>query len=145
MMSHSFIQKMPPKSTGREDFGVEYVEKLLTEFTSMGISPNDWIATATAFTVNSILRGIRSYWTEDAELILGGGGSYNGTLVKMLRNSLGKERVLTQEDLGFSSEAKEAIAMAVLGNQTLQRRPGNVPSATGASKAVILGKITYYE
>ncbi|MDT2744616.1 anhydro-N-acetylmuramic acid kinase AnmK [Enterococcus asini] len=145
MMSHSFIQKMPPKSTGREDFGVEYVEKLLTEFTSMGISQNDWIATATAFTVNSILRGIRSYWTEDAELILGGGGSYNGTLVKMLRNSLGKERVLTQEDLGFSSEAKEAIAMAVLGNQTLQRRPGNVPSATGASKAVILGKITYYE
>lgn len=73
-----------------------------------------------------------------------GGGSYNQTLIKFIKDELPTVSVLIQEDVGKSSEAKEAIAMTILGNQTLHHLPSNVRSATGAKKSVILGSITYY-
>lgn len=143
MMGHPFINKSYPKTTGREDFGVEYTTALMEKW-GQNIGPNDWIATATQFTASSIARNVHPFADDQTDLIIGGGGSYNPTLVQMIKNELPEITVLVQEEIGYSSEAKEAIAMAVLGNQTLHHLPSNVPSATGAKKPVILGKITYY-
>lgn len=140
-MMHPFIAKKAPKTTGREDFGLQFVKKYMEIYK---LEPDDWIATATKFTAQSIAENVKSYFTSETDLIIGGGGSYNPTLVQMISDSLPDINVIQQEDLGYSSDAKEAIAMVILGNQTLHRQPGNIPSATGAKRAVILGNITYY-
>ena len=75
--------------------------------------------------------------------IIAGGGAYNECLINLIKRELPEIEILIQEDLGYSSEAKEAIAFVILGNQTYHMRPSNVPSATGARKSVILGQITY--
>ncbi len=141
LLQHSYFAKPFPKTTGREEFGTEYVTKILSKYQ---LAPDDWIATATALTAETIAQAVRQFADGQTELIVGGGGSYNPTLVKMIKMALPNINVMIQEDLGYSSDAKEAIAMTILGNQTLQRQPSNVPSATGASKPVILGKVTYY-
>ncbi|EOL46464.1 anhydro-N-acetylmuramic acid kinase AnmK [Enterococcus caccae] len=141
LMAHPYIQKPYPKTTGREDFGKQFTTALLEKWL---LEPNDFIATATMFTAKSIAKAVQPFIAGPTELIIGGGGSYNQTLIGMIRTELPEVHVLIQEDLGFSSEAKEAIAMAVLANQTLQRCSGNVPNATGAKKSVPLGSITYY-
>lgn len=141
MMAHPFIAQTGPKTTGREDFGEQYVTELLAKFQ---MPADDWVRTATLFTAKAIAKSVSPYLTgEPTELVVGGGGSYNQTLLQMLAQELPEVKVLTQEDLNFSSDAKEAVAMVVLGQQTYNRRPSNVPSATGASKSVILGKVTY--
>lgn len=78
-----------------------------------------------------------------AEVILAGGGVHNLSLLNYLRELLPQLRISTQEDKGYSSDSKEAVAFVILGNETLHRRPSNVPKATGASQGVILGQITY--
>lgn len=141
LMAHPFIEQRGPKTTGREDFGAQYVASLLGKYT---MPANDWLHTTTLFTAKAIAKSLVPYLNgEPTELIVGGGGSYNQTLLKMLQAEMPGINVLTQEDIGLSSDAKEAVAMVVLGQQTYHRRPSNVPSATGASKAVILGKVTY--
>ena len=139
-MNHPYIVKEPPKTTGREEFGVQFVQEYLEKY---NFRPEDWIATATMFTAQSIAWNVKPFITDQTELIIGGGGSYNPTLVRMIGEALPNVTVLRQEDLGLSSDAKEAVAMAILGNQTLHRQPSNVPSATGASKAIILGQVTF--
>ncbi|KAF1297376.1 anhydro-N-acetylmuramic acid kinase [Enterococcus sp. JM4C] len=141
MMSHPYLKKDFPKTTGREDFGREYTAQLIEAY---DLSANDWIRTATLFTAKSIAEALAPFISGKTELIIGGGGSYNKVLVAMIKENLPEVAVKTQEDLGNSSEAKEAIAMVILGNQTYHHLPSNVPSATGAAKEVILGKITYY-
>lgn len=143
LMEHPFIKKTYPKTTGREDFGVEYTTALIEQWKHR-IEPNDLIATATQFTACSIAENVRPFVDTKTDLVIGGGGSYNPTLVQMIQTELPEVSVLVQEDLGYSSEAKEAIAMTILANQTLHHLPSNVPSATGAVKPAILGKITYY-
>ncbi|MEN1936139.1 anhydro-N-acetylmuramic acid kinase AnmK [Paenibacillus sp. 102] len=145
-MKHPFLEISPPKSTGREQFGKEFTDELLKRFN--GYSKEDIIATVTMFTANSIVhhyqKFIFPYYHID-EVILGGGGSYNKVLVEMLKESLKEEscKVFKQEELGYSSEAKEAIAFAVLANETYHRNPSNVPSATGARHSVVLGNVTF--
>lgn len=139
-MNHPYISRKPPKTTGREEFGSQFVAEYLEKYP---LSPNDWLATATMFTAKSIAENVKPYVSEETDLIIGGGGSYNPTLVEMIAASLPEVNVIRQEDLGYSSDAKEAVAMVILGNQTLHKQPSNVPSATGASKPVILGNITY--
>lgn len=141
-MKHPFILREPPKTTGREEFGLQFVQEYLNKYT---LSAEDWLATATIFTAKSIAKSVKEYVTDKTDLILGGGGSYNPTLVQMIKEVLPNVSVIRQEDLGLSSDAKEAVAMTILGNQTLHRQPSNVPSATGASKAVILGSVTFGE
>ena len=142
MMAHPYIERPYPKTTGREDFGVEYTAALIEKWKNT-IEPDDFIATATQFTAQSIAVNIRDFMDHQSDLIIGGGGSYNPVLVQMTKEQLPGRTVLIQEEVGFSSEAKEAIAMTVLANQTIHHLPSNVPSATGATKPVILGKITY--
>jgi anhydro-N-acetylmuramic acid kinase len=80
-----------------------------------------------------------------AEYVVSGGGSNNRTLMRMISEQVSPLgfRVLTTDDLGMPSQSKEAIAFALLGYQTWHRHPGNVPSATGASRSAVLGKISY--
>lgn len=143
LMSTPYITETPPKTTGRELFGSQFVDKMLERWGAM--RDVDIIATVTAFTAYSIAENYRSFIFPKHkidEVILGGGGSYNNTLVEMLKGLLPECKVLIQEDIGYSSDAKEAIAFAVLANETLNGNPGNVIGATGASKRVVLGNIT---
>lgn len=142
MMSHPFVKKKYPKTTGREEFGKEYVAELLMHWDA---SPEDWVATATMFTAKTIAASVEPFVSNPTELIISGGGSYNLTLIDYIKTELPDLQVLTQEEIGKSSEAKEAIAMTILANQTLNHETSNVKSATGATKNVLLGSITYYE
>lgn len=147
MMSHPFILRKPPKSTGRVDFGKKYVEKIIKNAQKMNLSINDIIATITSFTAMAIIGSYKKYLPNNIdEIIIGGGGSYNPYLlnkIKEYKNKMLKEdiNVLRQEDLGYSSEAKEAMAFAILGYQTMKGKNNNVPGATGAQKQVVLGEI----
>ncbi len=144
-MNHPYIMSAPPKSTGRELFGKQYVLKLLEEFKTL--SKEDIVTTVTMFTAKSIVANYQAYVFQKTtidEVIIGGGGSYNQTLLEMIQNLLGNSvKVMTQEELGYSSESKEAVAFALLANETYHGNAGNVPSATGAKQAVILGSLTY--
>ncbi|MED2974129.1 anhydro-N-acetylmuramic acid kinase AnmK [Fictibacillus sp. B-59209] len=143
-MDSSYIQTPPPKSTGRELYGRKYTSDLIAKFSH--VPKYDFITTATMFTAMSIAENYRKFIFPKIkidEVIIGGGGSRNETLVSMIRELLKEEcKVLVQEDIGYSSDAKEAVAFAVLANETLQGNPSNIPSATGAKEPVILGSIT---
>lgn len=145
-MNHPFLKMNPPKSTGREQFGEKFVSELLKRFEKH--SKENILTTVTMFTANSIVYHYKEFilpYYEIDEVILGGGGSYNNTLVEMIRHGLKEEKctLFLQEDIGYSSEAKEAIAFAILANETYHRNPSNVPSATGAMQSVVLGNITF--
>lgn len=143
LMNHPFISAPPPKLTGREVFGAPYAEELLKEW--KGLQAEDWLATVTLFTARSIAENYKRFifpMYPEAEIIISGGGSYNPTLLRMLKECLPHHRVLTQEDLGFSSAAKEAVAFTVLANEMLHGLPGNVTGATGAERRVVLGSVT---
>lgn len=144
LMNHPYLQQCPPKTTGREMFGEYFTKDLLQRYAKN--PKEDIIATLTWFTAYSIAENYRLFVfpTYDIqEIILGGGGAYNSTLRDMLQEELPNQRILIQEDKGFSSDAKEAIAFVILGNETMHRQFSNVPSATGANQKVILGNITF--
>jgi len=137
-----------PKSTGRELFGTEYVDRLLRYREEHRLSPGDLVATVTRLTAWSIgesyRRFVRGRHVADA-LIVGGGGGYNPTLMSFIEQEMepmGVE-VLTQEEVGFSSDAKEAIAFALLADHTISGKPNSLPNVTGARRATVLGKISY--
>jgi anhydro-N-acetylmuramic acid kinase len=98
------------------------------------------IATAAELTVRTIALAVERY-PDTREVILSGGGAHNGYLMERLRATL-RPRVTTTAEFGIGVDSKEAILFAVLAYQTYQRRPGNLPSATGARKSMILGKIS---
>ncbi len=147
MMTHPFIKREAPKSTGRKDFGKEYTKKIIKEGKKLNLTNNDIIATITDFTALTIIDSYQRFLTEDIEeIIIGGGGSYNPELLRKIKiyteEKLSKNiEVLTQEELGYSSDAKEAIAFAILGYQTMKGKNNNVPGATGAKNNVVLGEI----
>lgn len=134
----------PPKTTGREYFSPVYIENALK------LAPNesrDIIATLTALTAKSIAQAYERFIYPNVgikEVVIGGGGAYNLTLMKFLRLYLPKHIELkTHEDYGISNNFKEVMAFALLGYCTYYRIPNNLPSCTGAKKRVVLGKITY--
>jgi anhydro-N-acetylmuramic acid kinase len=144
LISHPFIDCKPPKTTGREVFGAHYVKELINRYPA--VKPEDFIATFTAFTAYSVIRNYKQFILSEMKLnqvIISGGGAHNRTLVSWIKAGLKDEvDVITQEEAGHSSDAKEAIAFAILGNETLNGKSSNVPSATGANESVILGNIT---
>jgi anhydro-N-acetylmuramic acid kinase len=144
LLTHPFFTAAPPKSTGREEFGAAYAEALFAEAGARGLSTADLLATAMALTVESIAGAYHAFLLPSGcvdTVILGGGGTCNRTLVARLRERLAPTRVAMHSDFGVPNEAKEAAAFAILGYCTLRGRPSNVPSATGASRPTILGKI----
>lgn len=144
LLGGAYFQAAPPKSTGREMFGAQFVEALLSAHPRM--APEDVVATLTELTATSIADACARFVSPRLdgaldELIVGGGGAHNATLVARIAKRVPLTRVRTQDELGYSSDAKEAVAFAILGNQTLAGRPSNVPSATGASGPVVLGSV----
>jgi anhydro-N-acetylmuramic acid kinase len=153
-----FFRQKPPKTAGREQFGREFVREFQAACVNSRFSKNaqdrapssgrDAIATATALTARSIADAIKKHVLRHgdfSELIVSGGGAKNPTLMAWLANdlrSLGL-RLRSSDDFGIPSEAKEAVAFAVLAFETWNRRPSNVPSATGAKRPTVLGKISY--
>jgi len=137
-----YFRRQPPKTTGREHFGVQFARRILTE--SQGVPIEDLIATATALTAESIARAYRDFLAPRGpidEVIVGGGGAHNPTLMRMLRERLAGSRLLAHEDLGIDSNAKEAIALAIIANDAVAGLNTNIPGATGG-RPTVLGKIS---
>jgi anhydro-N-acetylmuramic acid kinase len=145
-----FFAARPPKSAGREQFGSDYAAVFFEQCRKAGASREDTIASATALTARSVGLAYSSFLfkkmrSAPVDFIVSGGGARNATLMKMLREQLDPQGCTVQasDDLGLPAEAKEAAAFALLAYETWHRRPGNIPSATGAARPVILGEITY--
>jgi anhydro-N-acetylmuramic acid kinase len=145
-----FFAARPPKTAGREQFGSDYAARFLDACRKAGGSPEDAIASATALTAQSVALAYSSFLFKTmrkapVDFIVSGGGARNLTLMQMLREQLEPLGCTVQasDDLGLPAEAKEAAAFALLAYETWHRRPGNIPSATGAARPAILGEITY--
>jgi anhydro-N-acetylmuramic acid kinase len=147
-----FFRQKPPRTAGREEFGREYAGRFLQ--ICRGASKPDVVATATALTARSIADSVRRFvlpkfagrrHRADYQMIVAGGGSKNPTLMGMLRDEITPMGISVHfsDEFGLPAEAKEAVAFALLAHETWHRRPSNVPSATGAKRAAILGKISY--
>ena len=153
-LRNPYFHLKPPRAAGREQFGREFAAKFLASCRQHSDTPEDALATATALTAETIAQSYKRFVsskmkhikTETAiDYIVSGGGARNHTLMAMLAqrlSPLGCE-LATIDDFGFPAEAKEAAAFALLAWQTWHRLPGNVPSATGAARPVILGQVTY--
>jgi anhydro-N-acetylmuramic acid kinase len=144
LLSHPFIHRPPPKTTGREEFGAHFARDLVNEADRRGISKIDLLATVNAYTAECIYQNYERFILPKckvSEILVSGGGLRNLTLMKFLRERFHPIPVMSVEDFGLVSDAKEAIAFAVLANETINGNPGNVPGATGANRPVILGKI----
>ena len=163
ILRRAFFRAKPPKTAGREEFGREFVRQFLG---SCGRArKQDLVATATALTARSIADAVKRFvakiptsastvkkWgthrdraSRFGELIVSGGGAKNATLVAMLTEYLAPMGICVRfsDEFGLPSDAKEAVAFAVLAYETWHRRASNVPSATGAERAAVLGKISY--
>ena len=149
-LAHPYLRRGLPKTTGREEFGEPFVKQFLSRAKQLRLSDADTMATATMFTAASLWRAYRRFVfpkvkREDLcklQTILGGGGAKNATLLRMLKQQMaGAFNLLTHEDFGIPSSAKEPLAFAILAHATINELPSNVPSVTGARRAVVLGKI----
>lgn len=136
MMADPYLEQKPPKSTGRERFGHQFVNGLI----ATGVPLEDLVATATEFTAESIALGVLRGGPEVGDVIASGGGVHNKWLMKRIALHLDPLRLRTSADFGINPDAKEAIAFAVLAFESAAGRAGNLPSATGARAAVVLGK-----
>lgn len=152
LLRRDFFRRSPPKTAGREEFGREFVRDFLRS--CKRCRKQDAVATATALTAKLIADAVQRYAAQKSapsrkpafqEMILSGGGAKNSTLVTMLTNDLAPLglRLRFSDEFGLPSAAKEAVAFAILADETWHRRPSSVPSATGAKRAAILGKISY--
>lgn len=143
MMDDEYLRRLPPKTTGREMYGDDYVRKILQKGEQLGLPLVDILATATMFTAKCIQYSVEHFFAVRPDrLIVGGGGAYNPTLMKMIRSCLPNCEVLTNEDIGLDSGAKEAVAFALLANETIGGMCNNAPGATGAGHPVVMGKIS---
>ena len=134
-MSDPYFQLKPPKTTGRERFGRQFARRIVERFGDL--PPDDLVATATAFTAESIAHAYENFIGRNVdEMIIAGGGAKNPMIVKTLRERLPRTEIRVYEHL----QEKEAMAMALIANDSLGGLPTNVPTATGGQPA-ILGKI----
>lgn len=136
-----------PKTTGREHFGVQYTEKILSWWKENPIPVEDLLATVTDLTAYSIADAYERYVLPKyraSEIIVGGGGSYNATLLRFMKERFAPHGVAvrTQEDLGLSSDAKEAVAFALMADCCTRGRANTLPSVTGAEHPAVMGKIS---
>jgi len=146
LLADEYFQLPPPKSTGRERYGLQYTEKIINRAKKRGLTTENLFATCTALTAETVAEQYHKWcfarFAVD-EIIVSGGGARNRTLIKMLKERCPASITwLRPEDCGVPSDAKEAMAFAILANETLCGNPGNLPSATGASHPVLLGSIT---
>jgi anhydro-N-acetylmuramic acid kinase len=143
-----YFRQKPPKTAGREEFGREFVDEFLRRCGRA--RKQDIVAAATALTARSIGNALRQFViparnSRYRDYFVSGGGARNATLMRMIAAEVERfgMRLRTTDELGLPSEAKEAVAFAVLAYQTWRGEPSNIPSATGASRPAILGKVSY--
>ncbi|MDR5674992.1 MAG: anhydro-N-acetylmuramic acid kinase [Armatimonadota bacterium] len=141
LVGHPYFRQPPPKSTGREVFGLDYARGLVERGRQRGLSDADLVATATYLTARTVADAYRFLGKVD-EVLLSGGGVHNRTLVRWIQEALAPVPVRTTAGEGVDPDFKEAVAFAVLAAMTAWGMPGNLPSATGARRPVILGDLT---
>jgi anhydro-N-acetylmuramic acid kinase len=145
LLSDPFFTQAPPRSTGREHYGEHYAVTLRKMGHSMGLSDDDVLATAVELTAVAVADAIERFLAPRAgvdAVYASGGGVANATLMGAIGRRLGRVRLERLDALGTPPTAKEALAFAFLAHQTLCGLPGNVPTATGAARPVVLGEIT---
>lgn len=141
-LKQDFFHQKPPKSTGRELFGSGYLDNCWQEAKEFNLSNADFLATLTELTVTSIVDSYQKFLPHNPdEVLLCGGGSRNLYLKERLQNHLELIKVLTTDEVGVSSEFKEAMAFAILAYWRFNLYEGNLPQVTGAIKPVLLGEI----
>jgi anhydro-N-acetylmuramic acid kinase len=146
LLREPYLRLRPPKSTGREYFGAAYVKKILVRARRYQLKPHDLMHTVTVFTAASIAAALERFVLPIAkisQLIVSGGGAQNPLLMAQLSALLPEIAVLPSSRLKVPTDAKEALAFAILAYETFHRRPSNLPTATGARGPAILGKISY--
>jgi anhydro-N-acetylmuramic acid kinase len=144
LLSDPYLRRRPPKTTGREHFGADFVERFLSAGRRRRLKPEDLVATATAFTARSIADSYRRFLLPRGridEVYFSGGGSRNPVLMSMLREQIDYARTGVIDDLGVDGDALEAVAFAVLAVEAVLGHHGNVPAVTGARRPAVLGKI----
>ncbi len=146
LLRDPYLRQRPPKSAGREQYGAAFVEKLIAMGTKEKGRPADLVRTATLFTALSVVDAMHRWVlskTRIHQLIVSGGGAHNPLVMAQIAAALPGIEVLPSSAFGVPEDAKEAFAFAVLAYETFNRRPANLPSATGARRPAILGKICY--
>lgn len=146
LLAHPYFKRQPPKTTGRELFGFNYFAEVVVPYVEREkVSKSDVIKTLTAFTAFSIANGYKDFVkpkTQIERLVLGGGGTFNSELVRLLKDYWPNEvNVARHEDFGISTKYKEALLFALLAYTTFFGIHNNVPICTGASRPVCLGKL----
>lgn len=144
LLDDDYLYLEIPKSTGREKYNNEYVNNILQYSKKRQIPFEDIIHTVTFFTAKTIEIGINNFAKTNLDkLIIGGGGSHNPVIIKSLKSLLPTVKILTFEDIGLNSDSKEAVAFAILANETINGITNNLTSVTGAKHPVIMGKISF--
>jgi anhydro-N-acetylmuramic acid kinase len=146
LLRDPYLRQSPPKSTGREYYGVLYTTALLSLAKKHRASPNDLLHNVTIFTALSVVDALHRFVlpkTKIHQLIVSGGGAHNPLIMAQLTAALAPIEVIPSSEFGIPEDAKEAFAFALLANETFHHRPSNLPSATGAHQPAILGKISY--
>ena len=138
LLADQYYRRKPPKSAGREQYGAAFVERLKQTCLPM----RDLVTTATVLTAATIAVAVGEFAGRSTDLIVSGGGVHNPQIMAHLAGFLPDVAISTATDHGIDADAKEAMAFAVLAYETWHRRPANLPSATGARRAVVLGEIT---
>lgn len=144
LLELDYFRREPPKSTGRETFGADFVDAFLGAAHSRGLSSEDTIATATLLTAASVYQAYAQYLRTEQPidvLIISGGGTHNDTLMHMLSEAFSPIPVRTVDEYGIDEDAKEALCFAVLAHETVNGVPTNLPSVTGASSPTLLGSL----
>jgi anhydro-N-acetylmuramic acid kinase len=144
LLTHPFLPQPPPKSTGRETFGKAMLTDLLRRRTQLAVSDADLMATVTAYSAATMGDAYRRYILPQhptVESVLCGGGRRNPTLIGYLRQELPAVTWRSSDEFGIPADALEAVIFAMLAYETMAGRPANVPSATGARHAVVMGKV----
>ncbi len=141
LLTHPFLKRHPPKSTGREEFGEAFLQTLIEQGRRRRLSPHDLLATCARWTAEAV--GTARRWLNGPidDVLVGGGGIYNRTVMANLGEVFAPAGVQTFDDVGWQSKAFEAIAFAVLAYQTITGCCTNIPSVTGATRSVLLGTI----
>lgn len=143
LLDMPYLKLVPPKTTGREEFGDQFVQMFMRRGRELGLSGDDLVATATALTARCIGFHYTNYLIPKShldEVILYGGGAHNKTLVKMLESAIAPIRVRMHDEFSIKGDAREAVTWAILGDEAIAGRAANVPATSGARHPVVLGK-----
>ena len=142
LLSEPYFLLQPPKSTGRELFGAQFIDPFIDRALNEGLSTSDVVATLTAFTAHSIADQYRRFLPGPPdEVVVGGGGSRNPALMGLLSDLLDPAQIRLHEDFGLPSLGREAVYFALMGHEALHGRANTVPTCTGATHPVVMGKI----